>query len=57
MMPATQEQINNYVEVAKHFPLVEGQLEAMVILHFDIPDEEARTMIEKAKGVNNGQVD
>lgn len=44
----TQEQITSYIRGAVKFPLQEGQLVSMVILHFDLPDEEAKLLTEQA---------
>ena len=49
-----QEQVTDYVKRVRHFPLVDGQLVSMVILHFNIRDEEAKLMVGKAlKEVSN----
>ena len=41
----TEAQIRKYILAVKHMPLVEGQLESMVILRFDIPDERAKRLV------------
>jgi len=43
-----QERVTDYVRGVPNFPLEEGQLVSMVILHFDIPDEKAKVMVNKA---------
>ena len=43
-----QYQVTEYVRVAKNYPLYDGQLIHMVILHFDMPDAMAKEMVEKA---------
>lgn len=46
---ATQDDINNYILGSLHMPLNNReQLEAMVILHFDVPDKKASEMVGKA---------
>jgi len=47
MFKPTQEEITKYVKVVSFYPLKKGQLEAMVILHFDIPDKKAKIMIKE----------
>ena len=42
-----QEQVTDYVRGVPNFPLKEGQLVSMVILHFDIPDSETKVMVDK----------
>ncbi len=46
----TQEQVNAYISGAKRFmaSLEKKQLIDMVILHFDIPDDKAKQMVEEA---------
>ena len=44
----TQEQVTSYVLRAQHLLLAKGQLVSMVILHFDIPDEKAKMMVNVA---------
>lgn len=46
----TEAQIKEYILAVKHMPMVEGQLESMVILHFDIPDERAKELVAKILG-------
>ncbi len=41
--------IIDYIKAVENYPLVEGQLESMVILHFDIPDEEAKRIVQALK--------
>ncbi len=48
MTDPTQKQITKYVKGAIQFPLDDGQLVAMVILHFDIPDKVAKRKTERA---------
>ena len=45
---ALQAEVNRYVSVVKNYPLIPGQLESMVILHFDIPDKQAKEMVKTA---------
>ena len=47
-MVITQGKVNKYVRdvLATGWHLEKGQLEAMVILHFDIPDKVAKEMVE-----------
>ncbi len=47
-MEKGQSAVTEYVRGAINFPLSDGQLVSMVILHFDIPDKEAGQMVEKA---------
>ena len=42
--------IIDYIKAVGSYPLVEGQLESMVILHFDISDKEARRIVQALKG-------
>jgi len=42
-----EEQIRRYILVIRHMPSRDGQLEAMVISHFDIPDEQAKKLVAK----------
>ena len=44
-MKVTQGKVNKYVNEAIAFPLENGQLVAMVILHFRIPDNQAMEMV------------
>ncbi|KKL59554.1 hypothetical protein LCGC14_2214140 [marine sediment metagenome] len=44
-MKITQAKVNKYVNGAVKYPLDDGQLVAMVILHFDIPDRQAMEMV------------
>ncbi len=46
-MSITQPKVNKYVKEAITFPLEDGQLVAMVILHFDIPERQAMEMVIK----------
>ncbi len=48
-----QQQVNQYVNGAlATFPnLSDCQLLSMTILHFSIPDNEAKVMVEKAKEI------
>ena len=49
MPTATQDDINNYVLGSLHMPLNDRRhLEAMVILHYDVPDKKANEMVGKA---------
>ena len=47
-MAATQEQVDDYIRGAEAFlrGISRDQLISMVILHFDIPDAEAKMMVE-----------
>jgi len=56
MNEVTQQKVNEYVMGAIRYPLVKGQLESMVILHFDIPDEQAKTMVNIALDILRTQV-
>ncbi len=47
-MMATQGKVNKYVKEALKMPLDSGQLVAMVILHFDIFEEDAKEMVIEA---------
>lgn len=40
-----QEQIKEYIEQAKKYPLKQGQLLEMVVLHFNIPQKVAEKAI------------
>ncbi len=41
--------IIDYIKAVENYPLAEGQLESMVILHFDIPDAEAKKIVRALK--------
>lgn len=56
----TKEQIQDYVRTAHTYPFVNvDQLVSMVILHFDIPDRQAKQVVEEIlstmREVNNGR--
>ena len=45
----TQEDINNYILGSLHMPIQDRKhLEAMVILHFDVPNNKASEMVGNA---------
>ena len=48
MTECLQKDVTNYIAGALFLPVEVGQFASMVILHFDIPDKQAKDMVELA---------